>query len=157
MDAAKIGDPMTVPQADFAVYDRSGQLAAVAEAKRKAGTSTDWAAMWFRNFIQHAQSTPPYLLLATPDTVYLWQRGLAASSPPRVLRGSDIFRTYFERSHLTAGDVSPQAFELIVGDWLHDVLSDLWQPVNADLRVPFVESGFLDAVRQGRVESQAAA
>jgi hypothetical protein len=156
MTAGNIRDPMTVLQADFAVYDRSGQLAAVAEAKKKAGTSMDWAAMWFRNFIQHAQSTPPYLLLATPDTVYLWQRGVA-SSPPRVLKGSDIFRTYFERSHLSPSDVSPQAFELVVGAWLHDVLSDLWQPVNAELRAPLVESGFLDAVRQGRVESQAAA
>lgn len=156
MTAANVGGSMTVSQADFAVYDRSGQLAAVAEAKRKAGTSTDWAVMWFRNFLEHAQSTPPYLLLATPDTVYLWQRALA-SSPPRVLRGSDIFRTYFERSHLTAGDVSPQAFELIVGDWLHDVLSERWQPVNAEQSKPLVESGFLDAVRHGRVESQAAA
>ena len=112
--------------------------------------------MWFRNFLQHAKSTPPYLLLATPDTIYLWQRGLA-SSPPHVLRGSDIFRAYFERSHLTPSAISPQAFELVVGAWLHDVLSGRWQPANAEQRKPLAESGFLDAVKQGRVESQAAA
>ena len=59
-------------QADFAVFDQDGQLAAIAEAKKKTGADPDWATAWFRNYLEHQQtSAPPFVLLATPEKLYL--------------------------------------------------------------------------------------
>jgi hypothetical protein len=42
-----------LPSVDLALYDRDGQLTAVAEVKNKVGTSREWAARLRRNILAH--------------------------------------------------------------------------------------------------------
>jgi len=41
--------------ADLALYDRNGQLTAVAEVKNKLGTSREWATQLRRNILAHGR------------------------------------------------------------------------------------------------------
>ena len=150
---------MNTSRVDYAIYDQLGQLRAVAEAKRKSGTSTEWARNWFRNSLAHGKPVPSYLLLATPDRIYLWRTQPSGETPssPYEMNAVDVFSDYFHRSHLRPAQTSPQAFELIVGSWLNDLLGDRWEPSKIEQRKTLIESGFLDAVKNGRVESGVAA
>jgi len=142
-------------QADFSIYDHSGHLAAVAEAKKKPGITRAWAAKWARNFLAHARRTSPaYLLLITPEQVYLWERPAesAEAEPTYVFDSNFLFEPYLRRLEVDPRRMSPQAFELLVGSWLHDVLRRGW-PAEHDHLAPLAQSGFLDAVKDGHVES----
>jgi len=142
-------------QVDFSVYDQAGRLAAVAEAKKKPGITRTWAAKWARNFLAHTpRASPAYLLLVTPRTVYLWNRPDESgdADPTYVFDADVLFRSYFSRPEADPDRISPQAFELLVGSWLHDVMRRAW-PTAYDQVEPLAESGFLDAVKDGHVES----
>ena len=62
---------------DFAIYDRAGQLAAVAEVTSKTGTTHEWATQFRRNILAF-DGIPgsDFFLLLTPDRYYLWKRGV---------------------------------------------------------------------------------
>ncbi|HVR40033.1 MAG TPA: hypothetical protein VMU84_13130 [Thermoanaerobaculia bacterium] len=145
-------------QADFAVF-KNGQLAAIAEAKKKSRSDLDWATAWFRNYVaRQGSSAPPFILLATPDKVYLWKKPAGALSvePTAVADASRLFAAYL-RSNLKPTELSSPAFELVVGAWLNDLSLHLWQPsVPEDVRA-FVESGLLEAIEHGRVVADIAA
>ena len=74
---------LTKLRADLAIFDRSGQIAAVAEIKRQLGTSCDWAAQVRRNLLAHGiRRLAGYFLLITPDRLYLWKD--AGTNPDKV-------------------------------------------------------------------------
>src|ERR1043166_7896247 len=96
-------------QADFAMFDRRGQLAAIAEAKKRPGTDSVWAAEWFRNYLAHHQSvTAPYVLLITPENLFLWKEtGRAqAAEPSYAADARKVFSFYLKRSDLQANELS---------------------------------------------------
>src|SRR6266576_2452089 len=87
-------------QVDFSIYDQAGKLAAFAEAKKKVGITRAWAANWARNFLAHTgRTSPAYLLLFTPDHVYLWKRpGESGENEPTYSFDANLlFRSYFQR------------------------------------------------------------
>src|SRR5258708_1555818 len=140
---------------DFAIYDQAGRLVAVAEAKKRQGITSAWAREWARNFLAHGGATsPPYLLLFTPDHVYLWKRPVESgeTEPTHILDASALFRSYYSRPEVDPERISSQGFELLVGSWLHDVLHRPWPTSDEDVR-SLEQSGFLEAVRDGHVES----
>ena len=147
-------------QADFAVFDRAGQLAAVAEAKKKSGADPSWATAWFRNYLAHQRSAaPPFVLLATPERLYLWKRPSEASSPEptAVTDARRLFSSYLLRSNLDPAHLSSRTFEFILGAWLTDLSHHLWQPSGPEEIRAFVDTGLLDAVQNGRVVADIAA
>ncbi len=147
-------------RADFAVFDQSGQLTVIAEAKKKSGADPRWASEWFRNYLAHQQtSAPPFILLATPETLYLWKRsaGSSSSEPTAIADARRVFSFYLDRSNLDATTLGGQAFEIVVGAWLHDLSHLGWQPSTPDERQVLVDSGLLDAIKNGRVVSEVAA
>jgi hypothetical protein len=147
-------------QADFAVFDQAGQLAVIAEAKKKSGADSKWAIAWFRNYLAHQRtSAPRFVLLATPERLYLWKRPSQESSPePTAMTDARrLFSSYLQRSNLDPADLSSRTFEFIVGAWLNDLSHHLWQPSAPEEISAFVDTGLLDAVENGRVVADLAA
>lgn len=147
-------------QADFAVFGQDGLLAAVAEAKKKPQAGPHWAAAWFRNYSAHQRiPSPPFVILVTPEKLYLWKRTADAISaePTAVTDAHRLFGSYFRRSNLDPADVSGPAFELIVGAWLNDLSQRVWQPAAPEELRAFVDTGLLEAVENGRVVADIAA
>jgi hypothetical protein len=147
-------------QADFAVFDQKGRLALVAEAKNKRGADPQWASEWFRNFVTGQQSpAPPFVLLATPETLYIWKGNGKASSPEPTasVDARRVFASYLRNSSLEISNISGSTFEFIVGAWLDDVSHGFWQVLVPEERSLFGDSGLLEAVENGRVVSDIAA
>jgi hypothetical protein len=150
------------PCVDLALYDRDGQLAAVAEVKNKVGTSREWAAKLRRNILAHGGfPATDFFLLVTPDRLYLWRK--AGGEPAQVeptyeADAHPLLEPYFPRTGVNPPEVSGNAFELVVAAWLADLVRspESWQSIAAQHRW-LVESGFLEAVKNGRVEYEVAA
>ena len=153
---------MMVACADLALYDRGGRLTAVAEIKKRFGTSREWAAQTRRNILAHeASCTADYFLLVTPERLYLWKD--AGTEPVRVpptfeAETQSEFAPYFERAGLDPRHISGHAFELLVSAWLGDVIrSEETAEKFAGARSWLAKSGFHTAVKDGRIEFEATA
>lgn len=147
-------------QADFAVFSQDGQLAVIAEAKKKPHVGPRWAVDWFRNYLAHQGSAaPPFVLLATPENVYLWKQPFALTSPEptAVADARRLFASYLRRSNLDLAKLSSRGFEIIVGAWLDDLSHQLWQPSVPEDVIAFVDTGLLEAIENGRVVADVAA
>jgi hypothetical protein len=148
-------------QFDYTVYDSGGQLAAVVEVKSTRGTSTEWAAEFRRNLLSHGGVLrPTFFLIVTPDRIYVWKNaGIVPEivAPDYEVDARPVFQPYFNATRLDANRIDGFAFEMIVSSWLTN-LALVRDPV-AELpgheRV-FIESGFVDAIRRGKVEHEVA-
>ncbi len=149
-----------ISQADLALYDRSGRLAAVAEVKNKRGTSPEWAAQTRRNILAHGRPyNADFFLLVTPSRLYVWKDAGTDSSPIPPSYEADTqstFAPYFESAGVDPDRISGHAFELVVAAWLSDVTRaeetmDGLGPSQSWL----VKSGFRTAVKDGRIDYQA--
>lgn len=150
------------PQADLTLYDRDGRPTAVVEIKNKMGTGREWAAQLRRNILAHGDfRSVEYFLLATPDRLYLWRGagGKAVPGDPTFeIDAHPYLQPYFARARVDPATVSRQAFELIVGSWLADLMrSDSRTEKRESEQSWLVDSGFLSAVSNGRVEYDLAA
>jgi len=148
-------------RADLALYDRNGQLTAVAELKNKLGTSREWATQLRRNILAHGgYYSADFFLLVTPDRLYVWKNAGTAPAlipPTYEIDTQPIFAPYFKSAGVTHGHVSGHAFELIVAAWLGDLARSEKEPETlANGQGWLVESGFLKAVRDGRIEYEIA-
>lgn len=146
-----------ISYADLVLYDRLGQLVAAAEIKNKRGTSGDWAAKLRRNILAHGEFPHvDFYLIITPDRLYLWK---GAGEQPDLIQptyeidAQRIFKAYLERVGVASGDLSGGAFELVVESWLSDLMRSE-EPAEkfANGERCLVESGFLDVVKDGRIE-----
>ena len=143
--------------ADIAIFDRSGQIAAVAEIKRQLGTSRDWAAQLRRNLLAHGiRRVGDYFLLITPERLYLWKD--AGKNPEKVppTHEADMrpeFARYFESAGIDPDSISGAAFKLLVGAWFGQLtrLEDEAEDLSAS-RSWLAESGLLSTVKDGRIE-----
>jgi hypothetical protein len=151
------------PGFDFVLRSRDQRLTTLVEVKSKPNTSSDWAAKLRRNRLAHGQPSPhgDYLLLATPDRLYLWK---GATDDPRPLPPSfetdsrPVFAPYFQRAGVNAAGASPQALELVVAAWLSDLVRATQPREQLAAEQPWlVESGLLDAVAGGQIEYATAA
>jgi hypothetical protein len=141
-------------RADFAVFNRAGDLVVIAEAKTKVDGGPQWATGWFRNYLADRRgSAPAFVLLATPERVFLWKQPSAASSPEptAIADARGLFSAYLQRSNLAPTDLSGSTFELVVGAWLNDFSQGLWQPSSTDETRALVETGLFEAIENGRV------
>ena len=153
---------MMSPHPDLSIYDRDGQLAGIVEVKNKRGTSRDWAAKLRRNILAHGGfRNIDFFLLVTPDHLYLWK---GAGAEPKTVRptyeidAQPFFEPYFKRAAVDAGTISGGAFELLVAAWLADVLrSEGVSDQLAEEHSWLIQSGFLTAIRNGRLAYEAAA
>ena len=144
-------------RADLALYDRTGQLIAIAEVKNKLGTSCEWAAQLRRNILAHGgYYSADFFLLVMPDRLYLWKNAGTAPTltpPTYEVDTQPLFAPYFKSAGVDPRHVSGHAFELVVAAWLGDLVRSGEKPEKlANGQNWLVESGFLTAVRDGRIE-----
>lgn len=146
-------------QADFAVFDESGQLALVVRATTQADVDTDWATAWYRNYLGHSwRSRQPFVLLATPHNLYVWKAGPTSESTPAATADAQrVFSPYFSGDAARLSDLSRPAFEFIVGAWLDDLSHGLWKPTEPDQLSALVDTGLVHAIENGRVVADIAA
>jgi hypothetical protein len=152
-----------LPQADLTLYDRDGRQTAMVEIKNKLGTSGEWAAKLRQNLLAHGGFRGvDFFLLVTPDRLYLWKEDAGGKpvpvEPAYEIDVRPLLQPYFARAGLNPATVSGQAFELIVAAWLADLMR--WVGVTEKREIEqrwLLDSGFLGAVSNGRVEYDLAA
>ena len=142
-------------QPSIMVSDRSGVPTGMIEVKTLGDTRVQTATRYMRNLLSHGVVPHArYVLLITPDTGYLWP------SPEAVLRGSApslTFPTAPIVRHYLPSDGGPQSardfvLESIVEQWLIDLADGVL--MDDQVTSPLLESGFLDAVRDGNVTAR---
>jgi len=151
-----------LPRADLVLYDRDGQLIAVAEVKTKFGTSGEWAAQLRRNVLAHGGFRhTDFFLLVTPDKLYIWKdAGIEPSTvpPTYMIDARPILKPYFEAAHVEPNLINGRAFELVVGTWLGDLICAEKEPEKLSKGEDWLtESGLLDAIKNGYIEYETAA
>jgi hypothetical protein len=144
------------PYADLALYNRHGELTAVAEVRNKSGTSREWATQLRCNILAHSgYDKADFFLLVTPDRFYLWKHAdtIPTLIPPHYESAAEaIFAPYFNRAGVDPHNVSSHAFELVVVAWLSDLVRSEEPPEPyTNGQNWLVDSGFLTAVRDGRL------
>lgn len=143
-------------QPDIVISDRFGAAVAIIEVKALVGTDAQVATRYLRNLLAHGIApSARYILLITPDTGYLWltpEAVLTESGPSLIFHMNRIVAHYLPPDD-EAGPVRGLVLEAIVKLWLSDLADGtiVDEQVTRGLR----ESGFLDAVRDGRVTAQA--
>ena len=138
---------------DFSTYDSSGGLAAIVEAKRRLGTSTEWAAQFRRNILAHARiPLARFFLIVVPDRIYLWDAQTEGNAPPTEIDARAIFAPYFERIGVRPERISPAAFESRVQWWLEDLVEN-----SPTARSSLRDTGVAEAVAGGSVRRGRAA
>lgn len=146
-------------RADLSLYDPLDRLIAVVEVKKRVLTTASWAREFRRNLLEFSGfSQADYVLLITPDKLYLWGHGDPPEAEPRFeIDLQPILAPYFEKARLKPSEISGHAFELIVASWLADLSYGAFVADAPPLPAALRESGFLDAIRSGRLEHEIAA
>jgi hypothetical protein len=147
---------------DFVLRSRDQRLTTLVEVKSKRNTSSAWAAQFRRNRLAHGHaSRGDFYLLVTRDRLYLWRVAsgeVDSLEPSFEVDAGPIFSPYFQGTSISASTASPQAFELVVGSWLADLVGERESSPRFSAQGSWlVESGLLDAVVGGQVEYATAA
>jgi len=147
------------PNGDLLIYDRENRLAAMVDVRTRRGTSRDWAAQLRRNLLQHEGFRgAPFLLVATLDRIYLWPEADTApdlSLPAYEVEAGPVLNPYLAGTSLDLRTIGREAFELLVWSWLSALIHSRGAAPHGQGWLE--ESGFLEAVRNGRLYDQAAA
>jgi hypothetical protein len=148
-------------RADIAVYNNEGKSTLVVEVKNKSGTTAEWAARMRRNIVVHSLlPSARFFLLALPDRFYLWKdKPLPQVEKPTYEIDPLPFLTpYFEEIGVRPENLSSEGFELLMVSWLNELLQASELPETLKQNNEWlVESGLLDAIKHGRVASEATA
>lgn len=149
-------------QPDISVYDSEDKLTLAVEVKNKPGTDTDWASKMRRNMLVHGLLPhAQYLLIALPDRFYLWtgnQLPELEKPPAYEINPVPLFRAYFEDADVHLENLSEGGFELLVLSWLNELIQTGELPDVGEQETKWlVESGLLEAIKQGHVVAEAAA
>ncbi|MEM7583715.1 MAG: hypothetical protein AAF560_10080 [Acidobacteriota bacterium] len=136
-------------QYDFVIYDQADRPVAVLEAKAQQGTTAQWASAFRRNLLAHqAHPETEYFGIITPAAFYLWR---GQNDPRDVPPDFELDLSDYTRS-LPKEALRGNAFEFVVSSLLTDLEStpsDRWPSLS--------NSGFLDALKTGRLSYEAAA
>ena len=140
---------------DIVLTDRSGTTAAIVEVKTLRG-GVQTATRYLRNLLTHGvMPHARYVLLVTPDSGYLWRAPdevLHEAVPSLTFPMARITQHYLQ-SDSGPAPVREVVLESIVKQWLSDLADGI--AVDHDVTSSLREIGFLDAVRDGMVDSEA--
>jgi hypothetical protein len=145
-------------RADVAVFDRSGNLQLVVEAKylKPSEDTLHRAVQIRRNLLVHSGiPDSPFFLIVFPAHLYLWKKG----SPDTYDRqadysvGTEAFIKFFADKSNTSNDyMSGDEFERLVSEWIKYLSSS-----NDSSKIPdwAQASGLYDAIKNGSVITEA--
>ncbi|HEY2291215.1 MAG TPA: hypothetical protein VGM86_10990 [Thermoanaerobaculia bacterium] len=126
------------------------------EVRAKHHTTPQWAAEYRRNLLRREEFRPTqYFAIVTPDQLYLWREPKPQTDvvlPDFVVDSRPLFLPYLQKTSVDLDRISPFVFELVVISWLSDLVyarreAEGLEPGQAWL----MDSGFLDATRDGRL------
>lgn len=143
-------------QPDIVISDRSGVAIAIIVVKAINNVTTQIATRYMRNLLSHG--IPPrarYLLLITEGAGYLWlsaEAVLRESAPSLIFPMDQIVRHYLP-SNGESTSVGDLVLEAVVEAWLFDVTDGFI--VDDQVANSLRQTGFLDAVRDGLVNTHA--
>jgi hypothetical protein len=144
--------------ADMAVYDKTGQLVLVVEAKNKLATSKSWAEKMRRNMLAHGlMPNSRFFLLALPDRFYLWKdAGIAPEiiSPDYEIDPRSFLQAHYNWSELSLDSLTGESFELVISSWLSKLLQANSLPSDLQEQDWLVESGLFEAIKLGHITTQ---
>jgi hypothetical protein len=147
------------PNGDLFIYDRKNRLAALVDVRARRGTSREWAAELRRNLRQREGFRgAPILLVVTLDHIYLWPEADTAPDlalPAYEIEAGPVLNPYLAGTSLDLGTLGREAFELLVSAWLSALVHSLGTAPHDQHGL--ADSGFLEAVRNGRLYDLAAA
>jgi hypothetical protein len=146
-------------RADFAVYDRDGQLVLTVEVKNRLKSTRKWAAEARHGLLASGgYPVAPYFLLAVPDRFYLWKQmahALTNKMPDFVADAEPFLRQYYEPSGYSTGQLSASTFELVIGFWLGSLVYFGLRPDELPHHAEWLTtSGLLEAVQGGSVAAE---
>jgi hypothetical protein len=110
--------------ADFILRapDRSAVL--LVEAKNTDAPSSEWAARFASNLLQHVSfDANQYFLLVLRNKFYLWRHLPVPGAELADFEADteDILEPYLARLQTSLRDITPASFELLVRSWLTDL------------------------------------
>ena len=126
------------------------------EVKAKHHTTPQWAAEFRRNLLRREEFRPTqYFAIVTPDQLYLWREPKPETDvvlPDFVVDSRPLFLPYLQKTSVDLDRISRFTFEMLVISWLSDLVyvrreTESLEPGQAWL----MDSGFLDATRNGRL------
>lgn len=126
------------------------------EVRAKHHTTPQWAAELRRNLLAHDEfPSTQYFMIVTPDRLYLWREPKPETDvvlPDFVVDSRPLFLPYLQKTSVDLDRISRFAFEMLVISWLSDLVyarreTEGPEPGQAWL----MDSGFLDATRNGRL------
>ncbi len=146
---------------DYVLFRADGSLAALVEANTSQGTSPEWAAQFRRNIMEHGNLPPAeFFVFVTRESLYLWRNaGNApiAILPHAVIPTAPLLGRYVERLSTSLETVHGLTFETIVGDWLWDLSDPRDEAGDLAREHGLAGTGFVEALRGGRIEHKDAA
>jgi|1186.fasta_scaffold89360_2 hypothetical protein len=143
-------------QPDITLRNRKGEPLMIFEVRAKHHTTPQWAAEYRRNLLRREEFRPTqYFAIVTPDQLYLWREPKPQTDvvlPDFVVDSRPLFLPYLQKTSVDLDRISPFVFELVVISWLSDLVyarreAEGLEPGQAWL----MDSGFLDATRDGRL------
>ncbi|MCB0180879.1 MAG: hypothetical protein KDI62_21805 [Anaerolineae bacterium] len=147
-------------KADMAVYDKTGQLALVVEAKNKLGTSSNWATKMRRNILAHGlMPNTPFFLLALPDRFYLWKdAGIVPELvPPNYeIDPRPFLQSYYDGPEISLNSLAGESFELVISSWLSKLLQTDILPPELQEQGWLIETGLFEVIKLGHLAAQVA-
>lgn len=146
--------------ADLAIFNDFGEIAALVEVKAIRDTKPNWATEVRTRMFGRLPRTG-FFLIVTSDQIYLWPGTAGPKEPPSLtLDARPLLAPYFERSRIAPEKIWPEVLEMLVGNWLGELAIGLPDALpsaeTAGVR-GLRDSGFLDAIRGGRIAYEDAA
>ena len=144
------------PRPDITIFNPEGKIKLIVEVKKISLTEKSAqlrrATEIRRNLLAHsAIPNTPFLLIAFPENFYLWKEEI----PDRDNKSADYhfhakktIKNYAEKHHISPQEMSPQEFELLVSDWLKDLVNS---QSSKDSLEWATTSGLYDAIKDGSV------
>lgn len=146
-------------RADVAVFDKSGNLQLVVEAKYiESDQDTPTRAVQIRrNLLAHSGiPDSPFFLIVFPDRFYLWKKGLPDTYDRQADYSVDtevLFKSFADEWRESLDYISAIEFERLVSEWIKDLSNS-----NDTSKIPdwARASGLYDAIKNGSVVTEAA-
>lgn len=145
-------------RADVAVFDRSGNLQLVVEAKylNQHENTPNRAIQIRRNLIAHSGiPDSPFFLIVFPDHFYLWKKGSSNAYDRQADYSIDteiFFKSFADKWKQSLERMSGVEFEKLVSEWIKDLSNS-----NDASKIPewAQKSGLYEAIKNGSVITEA--
>jgi hypothetical protein len=146
------------PRPDITIFDPEGKIQLIVEVKKIIlKKSAQRATEIRRNLLVHsAIQNTPFFLIAFPDNFYLWKQETADMYDKPAdyhFDANNTIKNYAKKHQISSQEMSPQEFELLVSDWLKDLVNS--QSSEDSLEWATI-SGLYDAIKNGSVTMDAA-